>query len=429
MLRKKLAILLIATLALFLGACNRNKIKNPIAGLDSKQPDKVLYDRAVEALNKNKYDVARITLQTLINTYPDSEYIARAKLTVADSWYKEGGSAALAQAEQEYKDFITFFPNMPEAAEAQMKVAGIHYRQMEKPDRDYTHAKRAEDEYREMVRMFPDSSLLPEAKKRLMEVQEVLAEREFRVGRFYFLRESWPAAIARLKSLSDTYQLYSGADEVLFMLGSAYEREMDMVRNSRFSEIQKSNLLSDMKRKAGDAYGRILTRYPAMDRAEEATKRLTDLGLPVPTASQEMLSQNQAEEQSRSEMGRIGKMMRMMRSRPDVSRAVKVGEPVLQDPPPTHATDVVRNMTAVADAGPGASTVSAETVKGDPLKNEAVPRSDDGPASNPPPTPVNDAITSGSQTDKGATADKVDKKSESTSKKKKKKGLAKLNPF
>src|SRR5213075_2478614 len=155
--------------------------------------------------------VARLSLQTLINTYPDSEYIARAKLSVADSWYAEGGATGLAQAEIEYKDFQTFFPNMPEAAEAQMKVADIHYRQMEKPDRDFTHMKRAEDEYRQMIQQYPDSKLVPQAKERLREVQEVLAEREYRIGRFYYLRESWPAAIARLKSLTDKYPLYSQA--------------------------------------------------------------------------------------------------------------------------------------------------------------------------------------------------------------------------
>src|SRR5271157_3387106 len=123
------------------------KSQNPIANLDSKQPDKVLFDRAMDAMKHNKYDVARLSLQTLINTYPDSEYVARAKLAIGDSWYKEGGAAAMAQAESEYKDFITFFPNMPEAAEAQMKIANIHYKEMEKADRDPTHARRAEEEY------------------------------------------------------------------------------------------------------------------------------------------------------------------------------------------------------------------------------------------------------------------------------------------
>jgi len=94
----------------------------------------------MEAMNKKQYDVARLTLQTLINAYPDSEYVARAKLTVGESWYQDGTAAGMTQAETEFRDFITFFPNMPEAAEAQLKIAEIHYRQMGKPDRDYTHA-------------------------------------------------------------------------------------------------------------------------------------------------------------------------------------------------------------------------------------------------------------------------------------------------
>ncbi len=107
-----LGLLLVLTLA----ACTNKRVSNPLANVNSAQPDKVLFDRAMDAMKHNRFDVARMTLQTLINTYPDSEYLARAKLGVGDSWYAAGGSAAMAQAEAEYKDFITFFPNMPEAA-------------------------------------------------------------------------------------------------------------------------------------------------------------------------------------------------------------------------------------------------------------------------------------------------------------------------
>src|SRR5205809_5382658 len=143
-------IALAATLALTTG-CTNKKVSNPLAKVDSKQPDKVLFDRGMDAMKHNHFDISRLDMQTLINTYPDSEFIARAKLALADSWYAEGGTAALAQAEQEYSDFKTFFPNMPEAAEAQLKIANIHFSQMEKPDRDYTNAKRAEDEYRKLI--------------------------------------------------------------------------------------------------------------------------------------------------------------------------------------------------------------------------------------------------------------------------------------
>jgi len=126
-------VVLLAGVLMIAVGCSNKKVSNPIANVDSKQPDKVLFDRAMDAMKHNRFDVARLSLQTLINTYPDSEYIARAKLAVADSWYAEGGSASLAQAEIEYKDFETFFPNMPEAAEAQLKLANIHYQQMGRP--------------------------------------------------------------------------------------------------------------------------------------------------------------------------------------------------------------------------------------------------------------------------------------------------------
>ena len=89
-----LGILLLTTVA-----CTNKKSVNPLSNVGSKQPDKVLFDKAMDAMKHNRFDVARITLQTLINTYPDSEFIARAKLAVGDSWYAEGGAASLAQAE------------------------------------------------------------------------------------------------------------------------------------------------------------------------------------------------------------------------------------------------------------------------------------------------------------------------------------------
>jgi outer membrane protein assembly factor BamD len=72
-----------------------------IAPVDAGLPDKVLYDKALDATKRGHFDVARLDLQTLLNTYPDSQYLMKAKLAVADSWYKEGGTAALTQAEQE----------------------------------------------------------------------------------------------------------------------------------------------------------------------------------------------------------------------------------------------------------------------------------------------------------------------------------------
>src|SRR5207302_8849690 len=207
-------------------------------------------------------------------------------------------------------------PNMPEAAEAQLKIANIHYQEMEKPDRDYTHAKRAEDEYRALILQYPDSKLVPEAKQRLMEVQEVLGEREFEIGRFYFLRQSYPAAIARLASLVERYPLYSGADEALYTLGQSYEGEVTILRSKPFNETQKAQAIEAYTRRAADAYSKILTRYPVMNRAEDAKKRLEALHRPVPTPTQAAIAQNKAEEDSRRTTGMVKHAIRGFQKRP-----------------------------------------------------------------------------------------------------------------
>lgn len=380
---RKSMIAAVALLMILTVACTNKKVNNPLADVGSKQPDKVLFDRAMEQLKHNRFDQGRMILQTLINTYPDSEYIARAKLAVGDSWYSEGGTASLTQAELEYKDFITFFPNMPEAAEAQLKIANIHYQQMEKPDRDFTHAMRAEEEYRQLLLQFPDSKLAPEAKQRLLEVQEVLAQREFQIGRFYALRNSYPAAIARLQSIIDRYPLYSGADEALFMLGQSYEGEIATVRASKMQEAAKARVIEEFTKNASAAYSRIVSRYPVMGRAEDAKHRLAALHEPIPTPSKAAIAQNEREEDSRRSSGLFGKMMGNFSRHPDVAQATKVGEPTLVDPKPVSATEVVAAANrAVFNTGKtGDNKVSVETVKGGaPPPNDPTPRSDAPPA-------------------------------------------------
>src|SRR5271170_2023670 len=214
-----------------------------IAPVDAGLPDKVLYDKALDATKRGHFDVARLDLQTLLNTYPDSQYLMKAKLAIADRWFKEGGTAALTQAEQEYKDFETFFPNAPEAAEAQMRVGDIYFRQMDRPDRDYSKVVHAEEEYRLMLQQYPDSTLVPQAKQRLREVQEVMATREASIAAFYATHsQNWPATIARYQTVVDTYPQYSHMDDVLIGLGDAYETEARYVRTLKLPEAGKATL-------------------------------------------------------------------------------------------------------------------------------------------------------------------------------------------
>jgi len=172
----------------------KKKVNKSTDASNTVEPDKQLYDKAMDDIKHGKHETGRLGLQTLINTYPDSEYLAKAKLAIADSYFKEGGTANITQAIAGYKDFIVFFPFLPEAAYAQMQVAMANYNEMAKPDRDNTHAKAAEEEFQTFLQKYPKDPLAPQAEQRLREVQEVLAEGQYRIAYYYYLKGDRRAA-------------------------------------------------------------------------------------------------------------------------------------------------------------------------------------------------------------------------------------------
>jgi outer membrane protein assembly factor BamD len=456
---------------------------NPLAGVNSKQPDKELFDKAMIAMKKGRYDVARLDLQTMLNTYPESEYRMRAKLAVGDSWFKEGGSAALTQAEAEYQDFITFFPNAPEAAEAQMKVGDIYYQQMEKPDRDYNNAQEAEREYRKMINMFPDSTLVPRAKQKLRETQEVLAERETQIGLYYESRENFNAAIARLKTVVDTFPLYSKSDQALLGIGDAYIGEAHRIQSApNLPGAIKERLRAVYQDRAASAYAKVITRYPMAPHVEDARDRLVAMNRPVPEPTSDAVAESDAEVRSQQPLRFTDKTFDIIKHGPTVVQAAHVGEPSLDDPKRTLAPDITKeNIALFSDAvnagRPAASLIGAVAPTGPnepprsdqpstaPLQLEApaggtgvgvqvvsapaAPAADTNavikavgptntvlPAAEKPveaPNQVNEikpgSAAVSSTADAKTKKPKADLSDESSSKKKKKKGLAKLNPF
>jgi outer membrane protein assembly factor BamD len=345
-------LFLVFALAALVG-CGKTPYDNPI-GNNSAQPDKVLFDKAITDIEKHKYDVGRLTLNTLINTYPDSEYLAKAKLAIADSWYREGSRHALAQAEAEYKDFITFFPTMEEAAESQMKVCDIHFEQMVKPDRDNTHAVMADQECRQLLMQWPNSVFAEPTKQRLREVQELLAEGEYRVGSFYTAKGSYRSGANRLQAMSDHYPLFSKNDEALWELAVTY---------GKMGEQFEEQMI--------DSYQRIVRDYPLSHWADDARARLRELNAEIPETNQ-MAAEVQRYNMARSEeKGVLKKSITIFGSRPDLRMAAKMGEPTMTTLMPSTPAGIRPSAEVTGTMAPSAE-VSVQPI-GDNSKLDTEP--------------------------------------------------------
>jgi outer membrane protein assembly factor BamD len=318
------------TLSLFflLVSCGGKNVEStPPDALD--EPDRVLFERANNDLERNKLSVARLTLQTLINTYPDSEYLPQAKYKLAESFYREGTTSMLNQAEAEFKDYITFFPTSDQASNAQLMVAMTHVKQMEKSDRDRTQALLAEAELKAMIDSYPDSQRLEEAKRTLRAVQEVLAEGVFRIGNFYFLKRSYPAAADRYREVLTKYPDFTGAPEALYNLAESLRHN----NNEPESAIY---------------YARIVSEHPRSERVNDAKQRLTELNQPIPDPNPVALAR--AQQPPVEERGLFGKMFGMFNRRPPV-------------PVADSATDQDGSSPNEGDKGDGTFSIDPKVVQ------------------------------------------------------------------
>jgi outer membrane protein assembly factor BamD len=303
----------------------KKKVDKSTDASNTAEPDKQLYDKAISDIKHGKHEVGRLGLQTLINTYPDSEYLAKAKLAIADSYFKEGGTANITQAIAGYKDFIVFFPFLPEAAYAQMQVAMANYNEMAKADRDNTHARASEEEFQTFLTKYPKDPLAPQAQQRLREVQEIIADGQYRIAYYYYLKGDKRAAAGRLIPLTKRYPLYSKSDTALWMLGDIFEK-------------------SERKDIAGSYYGQIVRNYPLSTHAPDAKAKLKAFNMPIPQPDAKAVAWMTAEQNApRPKETVVHRSFGMLHSGPDVHAAALSGVPTMEAESDTESgTDILK---------------------------------------------------------------------------------------
>jgi outer membrane protein assembly factor BamD len=270
--------LFVLIFALPFGACG-GKAKTKLTYEEAKGPgrDRELFRQGVEALRKGSYDEGRILLNTMINTYSESPLIKMSKLAIADSYYLQGGSKGLAQAEVEYRDWIQFFPDDALADDTMLKIAEIHLKQVMAADRDTTHARLAERQLKDLLRRYPNTDSKDQVEALMNQVQEILAMHELKVARFYFnVREFAPAAQLRTEEILNKYPNFSRFDEALFLHARAMELQED-------TETASRNLTQ------------IVANHPHSEYAERAKEMLKKWGKPLPESDPAKVASGPAE--------------------------------------------------------------------------------------------------------------------------------------
>jgi outer membrane protein assembly factor BamD len=238
-----------------LAACGGG-VRKPPTG--TPEPDKFLFDRGSEELTKHHWLTSREYFRQLVDTYPQSQYRADAKLGVGDTYVGEHSPESFVLAGNEFREFLTFYPTHRRAGYAQFKLGMVSYYQMHSPERDQTETKDAIRELTLFVERYPQDPSIDEGRARLRDARDRLSQSEYRVGFFYWRSRWYPGAIDRFKAVLASDPQFTNRDAVYFHLADA------LVKIQRPAE-------------ALPFYEKLIAEFETSEYLEETQRRMTAL--------------------------------------------------------------------------------------------------------------------------------------------------------
>jgi len=235
-MRKKLILIGAAAMIVVLitGACGKKK--DISLSPEDMGTDKEIYEKAKKRI-KNNPEKARLLFKEVMHLYPDSIYARRAKIGIADSYYRQKDAAAMVMAATEYQEYVNLYPNSPDAVYAKYQIAMCYLRQMKSPGRDQTNTHKAIKALESMIKQYPGTNEAEDAKQQLEKARQRLASHYFDIGRSNFKMKAYMGAVNRFKQVIDDYPDFKHNDKLFYLTGKCYYAMKDY--NSAISFFQK----------------------------------------------------------------------------------------------------------------------------------------------------------------------------------------------
>jgi len=214
--------------------------------------------QAEELLAAGKHEKAQILLKELMSQYPASDWMPRAQLDLARAYYED---KKYLEAKAEYQKFLDLHPQHQRVDEARYYLGLTHEAEFQTADRDPSPVQRALTEFEMVLKEAPDSQYAPEAKEKTTICRQRLAAHEFFVGKYYFQKGKYDAALGRFKYVFSHYPESEVEEKTLYYRAECLYRLED-------------------QEGAGAAFLQLLEKFPNSEYRTKATRRLAELKAP-----------------------------------------------------------------------------------------------------------------------------------------------------
>lgn len=221
---------------------------------------KTLYDNTVNEMakdtggfpwifNSKDYDTIEQQLKEIQIRYTYSPYATLAELRTADLYFMKQN---YEEAAAEYEAFIKRHPSHNGTPYAKYFLALSNYNLINSCDRSPKPAWQSVEWFNKYITDYPESPLVPDAREKINDADEVLAERELYIGKFYARKKNPKAAAARYKIVTEDYPHTKHVDEALYLLGKSYlklnEKDLALIAFNRIiNEMPDSKYNDDAR--------------------------------------------------------------------------------------------------------------------------------------------------------------------------------------
>lgn len=209
---------------LVLTACGSIE-KDPTSKWDAER----LYKEGHSELLSGNWNHAKELFEKLESRYPFGRYAQQAQIEIAYAEYKQDETAdALDTIERFLKanpshpsvDYVYYLKGLINFTEPPALIGRlVGYKVSE---RDPKAMRESFEAFKELLARFPDSRYAPDARRRLMYLQNALAGHEVRVADYYYRRGAYLATIERAQGALRDFPGSGAQQEALVLIAQSY---------------------------------------------------------------------------------------------------------------------------------------------------------------------------------------------------------------
>ena len=151
--------------------------------------------------------------------FPQSRWAPKSALMAAYSYYSQD---YYADSIMELERFIEVYPLDENLDYAYYLMALCYYEQIIDEEKDLQSIKNAKQNFNIVLNKYPETEYAIDSSFKIDLINDILASKEMYIGRYYFEKEKWIAAINRFRTVIDEYETTIYTQEALHRLVEIY---------------------------------------------------------------------------------------------------------------------------------------------------------------------------------------------------------------